>query len=348
MNTSPGEEYQTAARLYQGIPGIARDEASGRLWASWYSGGRGECGDNHVLVVTSGDDGTTWGEPVLVIDAPGAIRAFDQCLWTAPDGRLFLFYAQADASEKLHDGRWGVWYTVCRDPSRADSPWTAPVRICDGIMMNKPSVLRDGTWLLPVAMWGDKAHGAGVVRSKNNGETFDWIGGAGGGGLEHMIVERQDRSLWMLMRRGEGMAESVSEDGGVSWSKVVAAGVDGPGSRFHIRRLRSGRLLLVNHVGFTREGNRFLEWRSHMTALLSDDDGKTWPHKLLLDERKDVSYPDATETADGQLYIIYDRGRYSDREILMAVIRENDILADAPGPEARLRVLINKATRPRK
>jgi hypothetical protein len=52
LNTKPGPEYQTAARLYQGVPSIARDANSGRLWAAWYSGGRGETKENYVLVVT--------------------------------------------------------------------------------------------------------------------------------------------------------------------------------------------------------------------------------------------------------------------------------------------------------
>ena len=347
LNTAPCPEYQTAARLYQGIPGITRAK-SGRLWATWYAGGKGESKENYVLVVTSGDDGVTWTEPVLVIDPPGDIRSFDPCLWTAPNGRLFLFFAQADASNKLHDGRWGVWYTTCEQPDCADSPWTKPVRIDDGIMLNKPTVIRDGSWLLPVAMWNDKQHGAGVMRSCDQGRTFKWIGGAGDGmsSMEHMIVERKDGTLWMLMRIKDGIAESISNDGGVTWSAPTRSAIEGPGSRFYISRLRSGRLLLVNHLGFARTGPG-PEKRSHMTALLSGDDGKTWPHKLLLDERKEVSYPDAVEAEDGRLYIIYDRGRYSEREILMAATSENDILAGHPGPSTKLNVVINKATKPR-
>ena len=68
-----------------------------------------------------------------------------------------------------------------------------------------------------------------------------------------------------------------------------------------------------------------------MTALLSDDEGKTWPHRLLLDDRSQVSYPDAVETDEGKLYIIYDRGRASDREILLAVTNETDIVAGKSG-----------------
>ena len=313
--------------------------------------------ENYVVVVTSHDDGVTWTEPVLVIDPLNNVRTFDPCLWTTPDGRLMLFYAQNEATKQLHDGRWGVWFTVCEHPERADSSWTQQVRICDGIMLNKPTVLRDGAWLLPVAHWYDRDHGAGIVRSRDQGRSFTWIGGApgrsaewigaaSGGGMEHIIIERNDGTLWMPMRIKDGLAETTSKDGGVTWSTPVRSAIQGPGSRFHVRRLRSGRLLLVNHVGFSREGS-LLAQRSHLTALLSDDEGRTWPHRLLLDDRSQVSYPDAVETDEGKLYIIYDRGRASDREILLAITNETDIVAGKPGLATKLRQLISKATAPR-
>jgi hypothetical protein len=127
------------------------------------------------------------------------------------------------------------------------------------------------------------------------GRNAEWDGKASGGGMEHMIIERNDGTLWMPMRIKDGLAETTSKDGGVTWSAPVRSAIEGPGSRFHVRRLKSGRLLMVNHLGFSREGS-LLDQRSHLTAMLSDDEGKTWPHRLLLDDRSEVSYPDAIET----------------------------------------------------
>lgn len=86
--------------------------------------------------------------------------------------------------------------------------------------------------------------------------------------------------------------------------------------------------------------------RSHLTACLSEDDGKTWlPHSLLLDERIGVSYPDGDQMPDGKIHIIYDYQRIHDREILMASFTEKDIIrAQAGSSTIRLRVLVNKAT----
>ncbi len=45
--------------------------------------------------------------------------------------------------------------------------------------------------------------------------------------------------------------------------------------------------------------------------MLSEDDGATWKYSLMIDERDDVSYPDAKEADDGYIYITYDRERGS-------------------------------------
>ena len=83
--------------------------------------------------------------------------------------------------------------------------------------------------------------------------------------------------------------------------------------------------------------------RSHLTALLSEDDGQTWPFRLLLDERMPVSYPDAAVGPDGILRIIYDFDRYGEREILMARLREEDILQGrCVSPESALRILVDR------
>jgi hypothetical protein len=72
-------------------------------------------------------------------------------------------------------------------------------------------------------------------------------------------------------------------------------------------------------------------------AFLSEDNGKSWSEGLLIDQRAGVSYPDGQETADGTVYIIYDRDRTGAREILMTHFKEEDIL-DKAGDEQMVTV----------
>lgn len=355
----PGPAYGDDRRLWQGIPGIER-AANGRLWAAWYSGGKTEEPGNYIVLVTSDDDGHTWSAPCGVIAPPDpAVRCYDPALWRDPRGRLWLFWAQTTS---FYDGRAGVWAIRCDDPASPRPAWTTPRRLANGVMMNKPTVRADGAWLLPVALWAHPArqrpelageYASNVVASTDDGETWTRRGGADVPGRwydEHMLVERTDGALWMLVRTKQGVGQAVSTDGGSTWDTRPGRALPGPDARFFIRRLRSGRLLLVNHEpaeGWSRVTGEVADVqtaRNNLMAMLSDDDGRTWIGGLMLDARDNVSYPDGVEAEDGRIYLIYDRERYAAREILLAVFTEDDILAGAPThPHTRLRVLVNRA-----
>jgi predicted neuraminidase len=348
----PGPDYADDQRRWQGIPGIER-APGGRLWATWYSGGEGEGPGNYVLLVTSADGGRTWSAPQRVVHPPVLeCRCFDPCLWCDPRGRLWHFWAQ---SYGFYDGRAGVWAAHCDDPDAQHLYWSVPMRLCNGVMMNKPIVLSSGEWCLPAAVWGAveplraelaAERFSNLVISTDAGEHWALRGCADVPNRtfdEHMLVERRDGSLWMLARRSDGIGEAVSTDRGFTWPAASAPVLAGPNARFFIRRSRSGRLILVNHAR--------TDARSHLTAWLSEDDGHTWAGGLLIDERTGVSYPDGAGAPDGSLYVIYDHNRGDrwalarDREILLAVIHEEDILAgQLLNPASRLRICVNRAT----
>lgn len=98
-------------------------------------------------------------------------------------------------------------------------------------MMNKPTVLQNGTWLLPIGLWAcetsplnqlpEPEHRSFVYASRDRGKSFQRLGGADVPNRcfdEHLVIERRDGSLWMLVRRFDGIGESFSYDGGLSWT----------------------------------------------------------------------------------------------------------------------------------
>ncbi len=99
------------------------------------------------------------------------------------------------------------------EESAHESPaWSAPRRLCNGILLNKPTVLSTGEWLLPASVWERSANlstppefrhdlgsenGANVHVSRNRGATWSFLGQAHVAERvfdEHMIVERRDGS----------------------------------------------------------------------------------------------------------------------------------------------------------
>lgn len=361
LHTQIDPKYADEVRPGNMIIGIERTP-KGRLWACWV--GNGDSPNGFFVVASSDDGGAQWSKPRLVIDPtdpPGLPqrRSLVGNLWSDPQGRLWLFF---DQSLGYFDGRGGDWYTRCDNPDADEPLWSAPVRFADGCTLNKPTLLKNGDWLIPVALWTrdrirppelaeahhelDPIRMANVYVSTDQGKTWARRGGVAFPKTdfdEHMIVELHDGRLWMLARTKTGVSESYSADQGRTWSEPQPSAIQNPSARFFIRRLASGNLLLVKNGPI---GER-LPRRSSMTAYLSEDDGKTWGKGLLLDDRAEVSYPDGIQAPDGTIHLSYDWNRHTDAEILFAKFREEDIAAGKfVTPGAKPKMLINKALAP--
>jgi hypothetical protein len=355
--TRPGPEYSEDQRDYGMTIGIERTRA-GRLWAAWVAGGDSD--QAYFVLARSTDEGRSWSAPQLVIDPPEAPnglrrRVLVGNLWMDPTGTLWLFF---DQSMGYFDGRAGVWATTCTNPDADEARWTLPRRLADGATLNKPLVLSTGEWLLPVSLWAREKIGpkllvqahreldaermAQVWVSTDQGSTWTRRGGVRFPDHdfdEHMLIERRDGSLWMLARTKSGMFQSVSSDRGNTWSPPSLA-FPHINSRFFIRRLPSGRLLMIRH-GSPQERT---PTRQRLMAWLSEDDGHTWQGGLMLDDREKISYPDGVSSPDGKIFVSYDRDRAHEREILLAVFREEDVLAGKPvSKDVRLQQIISKA-----
>ncbi len=341
INHHPLPQYALENLDYGMTIGVAITRG-GTLYACWIGGGDNP--DAYMLLARSTDGGRTFGQPLLVIDPHDATLPCPRStvvgtLFCDPQGRLWLFFNQ---SLRHFDGRNSNWYIRCDDPDAQTPVWTEPCYLSHGCTLNKPLVCQDGRWLLPVSLWQryliwapfkeswhelDELRMAQVFESRDQGSTWQRLGGVKFPESmfdEHMVTERADGSLWMLGRVRDGLMESVSLDGGASWSEPQRAAVQSVSSRFYLGKLSSGRVLLIKH-GLQPE--KAAGRREELAAFLSDDDGRTFPYALLLDPRFEVSYPDAAVGADGRIYITYDRNRAIDGEILMACITEEDILA---------------------
>ncbi len=326
--------YTAPNRMWQGIPGIEVTKG-GRIFYCAYSGGITEGAGNFAFLLCSTDGGKSFRELAVADPGPEG-RTFDPTLWIDPLGRLWFIWSTAPQNR--------VEFARLDDPDGDLNAWSEVKKLGFDIMLNKPIVAKNGDWLFPCAVWKDgllscgwgndgNPVGSHVFVSRDQGESFALLGTAFAKDRwfdEHMLLEQLDGSLSMFIRTRYGIAKAVSTDGGATWSEGVDAGLGGPNSRFYIGRLQSGNLLLVNHRHFVG--------RNNLTAMLSEDDGKTWPYALLLDERTPVSYPDVSQTPDGTIYIAYDFQRgahyhpntdYTNhaRALLYARVTEEDIRA---------------------
>jgi hypothetical protein len=374
----PGPEFADAKRIWQGS-GSMTISPKGRIWLSEMTGGSFE-GDRteptYVILFTSGDGGKTFQGPVAVVKSPSGKHVQDPGLWTDPRGRLWWYYY----------ANGGMVANIADDPEAAKPHFQPPFFVSQGFFINKPTVLADGAWLWTphnkIPTLGFK--GVTVYRSQDEGKSFSFIGSVNSKpGVEIQIgepitVELRDGRIALFIRTVSGIRRTISADGGRTWGDFDAL----PGlnavvhSRFFVSRLKSGNLLLVyNRPPETPDplatkgplvNLRQLRERTHMTAVLSEDDGVTWKGGLRLDDRdspsyspdesphrrieKLTTYPDGVQTDDGSIWVSYELSRYGadGREIVLARIHEVDVLAGKlVSPESRLKIRVHKLTTPR-
>jgi predicted neuraminidase len=336
-------------RQWQGIPTIERSP-NGRLWCAFFSGGPLEPHeDNYLLLTTSDDEGETWAEPQIIVEREGQTRVFDPCLWHDPDGKLWLFFNQGNRQGKDHT----VWAITAGNSAAAVPNWSPPEKIDLPVpfafRLNKPTVLTSGDWLLPVTWarstsvggsgalegpgdsWfpgkeqrrrGFDLQGVAVSADRGSGWSFHGAVEAPEWALENMLLERTNGTLLMLTRTGAGVLwQSTSADGGRTWSAGTPSTIINPDVRFCLRRVSSGRVLLIN-TPHPRE-------RTGLRAYLSErDDGSGFAGGLELDDRTQVSYPDAVQADDGTLYTVHDHDRQGVGEILFCRFTEEDVPAE--------------------
>lgn len=361
INTSPPSKYDTNQQAY--VMALSNEiTPKGRHWVAWIGGEDGP--KAFLLAAKSDDNGNTWSKPCLVIDAhlptfPVPRSVIIGNFWTDPLGRLWLFFDQA---MNQNDGRDGLWATICENPDADHPVWSKPKRIWHGSMLNKPTVLASGEWLLPSYLleftpdWNvfkntfpelEPYRGVNLLVSKDQGKSWelrsvqkfpypDW--------RESMIIEKKNGQLWMLTRTNKGIMETFSDDKGGTWTKPeFTKSFKHPNSRFFIRRLASGRILLIkNGVKIDDIDNSENNGRNQLSAWLSEDDGLTWKGGLTIDDRPRVTYPDGTQSPDGTIYITYDHNR-GDGEIMMAKFTEQDILAGKiTNPQSKLKMIVCK------
>jgi len=152
-----------------------------------------------------------------------------------------------------------------------------------------------------------------------DGEAGWRTGGATQGPLgetssESQVVERADGTLWLTSRRVRSDRDStrrvaVSSDGGATWAPSTEDPtlVD-PIS--HAAVVRSGDALVLAHPACragARPNDRLWQFRMRrwMTVSMSEDGGRTWPHRRVVREGSSA-YPDLVDLGDGDLGLLYE------------------------------------------
>jgi len=315
-------------RTWQGTPSIGMDRNK-NLFVGWISGGEGEGTENYITVSLSKDNGATWlhNKLVVYVNTLDSTRLMDVCFFNDKFGNLYMVWAKH--VQKKNSKEWAiVWYSKLTLRGNTIN-YTAPRPIAEGSMLNKPYYSEKRNKLyFPIAywFWGNASIYEGQYDPLN---TKNLLAFKNVGYLpiqksisnihEHMLVELSDNTFLGMVRTTDGIYYSRSKDASIwdSPSKFMGIGPTAV-SRFCLRKLKSGRLILIANNNVIRRDLRI---------FLSEDDGKTWPYSLMLDSRWWSTYPDFEEDVNGELKIVYDFERKPTGTIYYATIKEADIIA---------------------
>jgi len=321
--------------------------SNGDLLVSWYRGsGERKSDDVAVYGARRRAGQAGWSEPFVMADTPG-FPDCNTCMMIDRHGRLHLFWPlvianswescitkQLTSTDYTSDGppKWEWESLVLLKPADFSPAANAEldklvekfkplltdelreeiaqgrVKVADPLFQRlgwqprcKPTVLPSGRILLP--LYSDTYSFSIMAISDDDGKTWYASGPLLGFGAIQPAVVRRDNGELVAYMRDNGMENriqtSVSKDDGLTWGPVTAMEFANPGSGLDAVRLANGHWAMIYND--EREG------RNRLAVSISDDEGKTWKWKRMLEDEPKGSYhyPAIIQGKDGLLHAVY-------------------------------------------
>lgn len=305
--------------------------ANGDLYLAYYCGSGEYANDTAVFGARLPKGQTQWTTPVSIASVP--FRSVgNPVVWQAADGKVWLFYVVR------YGATWSTSLIQTKISSDGAKTWSDPmiVTMTQGMMVrSQPVNLANGDILLPA--YHETGHDTESVgpdscslffRFDSKKHTWTETNRITSriGNIQPAVAKLSDDHLVCYCRRGgdysarpDGrIVRSESRDGGRTWSAGTETEFKNPNAAVDFLRLKSGNLLLIY--------NDSLGERTPLTAAISTDGDKSYPHRRNLIEGKDgdYGYPYAVQTADGKIHLIFTaHGRST---IYHAVFEEKDVM----------------------
>ena len=308
---------------------------------------RGDSGNIDLVVKRSTDNGQTWSKPIIVWDA-GDETAGNPCpVVDQRTGRIInilCWNLASDHGRDLHAGTSKDTRRVFQTHSDDDGlTWTEPKEITSsvkdsswwwyatgpGVGIQLTQGPHKGRLVIPANHTADGFFGAHTLYSDDGGDTWSMSNIIKPTVNESQVIELSDGRLMMNMRsqgfdntprpRNGYRSIAFSTNGGESWTKPrFDKHLGDPRVQASIIRFDEETLLFSNpNPPIKAERGE----RIRMTVRASKDDGKTWPHELLIYEGPSA-YSSLTRLPDGQVGLLYEK----DKDIVLATMTLDEVM----------------------
>jgi len=316
------DPYRTMAfsseLIFTKIPGVAVHHCStiteapnGDMLCLWYAGSYESSEDQALYISRLPKGQRIWTEPKRLIWNPEAPTG-NAVIFTAPDKRVWIIWGRMEGSRPTRRGSgWSTCRLIARTSSDNGETWTEDYELPDTfgwLPRNTSLQLKDGRFVLPVSGDVDDVYAGFLMVLEDNNRTWKRIG-LMPGGEQPTVIERDNGELLSLMRGHPRVKQSVSKDGGNTWSTPENTELNCPDSGVAATKLASGRVLLAY--------NNTPEWdRTPFNIIQSTDDGKTWGEtKVIEQDWGEFSYPCIIQSSDGMIHLTYTYRRWSIKHV---------------------------------
>lgn len=276
-------EALLASHMIQNHASFLHLADDGALICAWFGGTLEGKSDISIFasVLRAGSD--QWGEPQQLSFDPDHSEQ-NPVLFSAPDGKLFLFHT-SQPSGNQDECRIRMVEVTCdaSDPTQLKAGEGLYLDLPRGCFVRAPLTIReDGAWLLPIfrciqrpgQKWNGSHDRAAVGISEDAGKTWRLDDLDHSTGCVHMSpVALGDARLAAVFRRRQAdfVYRTESFDGGRTWSKPHATDVPNNNSSISAIALRDGRVAMIcNPVNADMSSDR----RASLYDELGEDDDR--------------------------------------------------------------------------
>ncbi len=272
-----------------------------------FVGGAADESPARLVARVSADGGVTWSEPREMVPNEGGANVMSVSLLRLRSGRMALFY--------LKKNNWLDCHPYVRFSTDEGATWSAPTPVTSApgyFVLNNDRVIQltSGRLVVPLAFHrsrGGDPHSARSFDSRalalwylSDDEGATWreartwwaLPVVSGTGLQEPgAVELPDGALLTMARTDQGyQAQMRSVDQGENWSAPVPGPLSSPVSPASLKRVPGTSQVLAIWNNLPTGHVRPHVQRTALVSAVSDDCGRTWQHRKLLELDADACY----------------------------------------------------------
>ncbi|NLO85651.1 MAG: exo-alpha-sialidase [Clostridiales bacterium] len=312
--------------------------SNGDLLCVWFAGSSEGYADISIVGSRLKAGESQWSNPEKISD--DAVRSEQNpSLFQHPNGDIWLMYTAQVARTKDTPALYSLQFTAeirCKISSDQGYTWGETTTMFDypgSFCRQKIQVLSNGRWIF--GNWRcfeDKTRNGSDITllqlSDDEGKTWRAVEMPGSAGRVHAnVIELEGGNLIALLRSrfSDRIYISTSSDFGDEWTIPYRTELRNNNSSISAVKLQSGGIAMIyNDVSFSEEpSGKVAIWpdqRCPVTLAISDDGGKTWPYRRIVEigegftgpwndvNNRRYEYPVVMQGADGKVHAAYSWG----------------------------------------